>query len=178
MPELERENPQRNDALLNRIADETRREVLHGHAGGAGQGGRSSRWSNLLKDRTNDRADHRRPQSAVGGDVAPLADDRAVRRVVPGMVDPAIVQIGVTTMKMDAIRERTAIGPRRPGDARRPAPADSPLIWIEGLAAAVAWLGAAFWVSLAIDWLFEPPAVVRALVLAAAAIALAAVLVG
>jgi len=41
-------------------------------------------------------------------------------------------------------------------------------VWLEGLSAAVAWLGAAFWTSLAIDWLFEPPPVVRQIVLATA----------
>ena len=41
-------------------------------------------------------------------------------------------------------------------------------VWLEGLAAAVAWLGAAFWASLAVDWLFEPPPLVRQVVLAVA----------
>jgi len=41
-------------------------------------------------------------------------------------------------------------------------------IWREGLSAAVAWLVAAFWVVLAIDWFFEPPAAVRAVLLLAA----------
>ena len=30
-------------------------------------------------------------------------------------------------------------------------------VWTEGLAVGVAWVGAAFWVSLAIDWSIEPP---------------------
>ncbi len=50
-------------------------------------------------------------------------------------------------------------------------------VWIEGLSAAVAWLGAAFWLSLAVDWLFEPPKAVRGAVAAAAAIGLAVVFV-
>ena len=50
-------------------------------------------------------------------------------------------------------------------------------VWVDGLAAAVAWLGAAFWLSLATDWLFEPPKSVRGAVVAAAAIGLAVVLV-
>jgi len=33
----------------------------------------------------------------------------------------------------------------------------------------LAWLGAAFWFSLAVDWFFEPPAAVRAAVLCLAA---------
>ena len=35
-------------------------------------------------------------------------------------------------------------------------------VWIEGLAAIVVTLGVAFWLSLAFDWLFEPPWQVRA----------------
>jgi hypothetical protein len=31
-------------------------------------------------------------------------------------------------------------------------------VWSEGLAVGVAWLGAAFWISLALDWSIEPPA--------------------
>ena len=38
------------------------------------------------------------------------------------------------------------------------------------------WLGAAFWGSLAIDWIFEPPRPVRLAVLAAASVGLAVVL--
>jgi len=41
-------------------------------------------------------------------------------------------------------------------------------VWLEGLSAGVAWLGAAFWVSLAADWFFEPAAPVRAGMVAAA----------
>jgi len=45
-------------------------------------------------------------------------------------------------------------------------------VWIEGLAAIVVTLGIAFWLSLAFDWLFEPPWQVRAgmLVITAAAV--------
>ena len=49
-------------------------------------------------------------------------------------------------------------------------------IWLEGLAAMAVWLGAAFWGSMAIDWIFEPPRLVRVAVLAAAGIGLAVVL--
>ncbi len=50
-------------------------------------------------------------------------------------------------------------------------------IWLEGCAAAVAWLGAAFWLTLAADWFFEPPPAVRLVMLAAVAVVLAAVVV-
>jgi hypothetical protein len=50
-------------------------------------------------------------------------------------------------------------------------------VWLEGFAAAVAWLGAAFWATLAVDWFFEPPPEVRAVLLGAIGIVLVAVLV-
>jgi hypothetical protein len=42
-------------------------------------------------------------------------------------------------------------------------------IWIQGLALAVAWLALSFWVTLALDWMIEPPAAFRALLLVAVA---------
>jgi len=45
-------------------------------------------------------------------------------------------------------------------------------LWIQGLASIVACLGLVFWVSLTIDWFFEPPRAVRWAMLAAAAVAL------
>lgn len=42
-------------------------------------------------------------------------------------------------------------------------------IWLEGLFAAVVALGVAFWASLALDWLFEPPVPIRVALAAAAA---------
>lgn len=44
-------------------------------------------------------------------------------------------------------------------------------IWAEGLAMVVVALGAAFWLSLAFDWLFEPPWQFRAIMLIAVAVA-------
>lgn len=38
-------------------------------------------------------------------------------------------------------------------------------VWLEGMAAGLAWLGFSFWASLAIDWFLEPPAGVRLLLL-------------
>lgn len=48
----------------------------------------------------------------------------------------------------------------------------SAYIWTEGLAVMVAWLGAAFWVSLALDWSMEPPTWFRRGMLAIAGIGL------
>ena len=50
-------------------------------------------------------------------------------------------------------------------------------IWLEGCGAAVAWLGMAFWATLAVDWFFEPPAAFRAVLLAVVALGWAVVLV-
>jgi hypothetical protein len=50
-------------------------------------------------------------------------------------------------------------------------------IWLEGSAAAIWWLGVAFWLTLAADWFFEPPTAVRAVMLAAVGVVLTVVLV-
>jgi hypothetical protein len=38
-------------------------------------------------------------------------------------------------------------------------------IWTEGVASGITWLGVAFWISLVVDWFFEPPAPVRVILL-------------
>ncbi len=50
-------------------------------------------------------------------------------------------------------------------------------LWLEAAATVVAALAIAFWVSLALDWFFEPPPLVRGLIVAAAGIAGAVALV-
>lgn len=50
-------------------------------------------------------------------------------------------------------------------------------VCVEGLAAGATWLGVAFWASLAIDWLFEPPAWIRGVMMAVAVAVLIGVLV-
>jgi hypothetical protein len=47
-------------------------------------------------------------------------------------------------------------------------------IWLEGLLAVAVWLGLWFWASMAIDWAFEPPRIVREIILALAGVGLAA----
>ena len=49
-------------------------------------------------------------------------------------------------------------------------------IWVEGSAAALVWLGVAFWATLAADWFFEPSPAVRAIMLVAVVAVLALVL--
>ncbi len=49
-------------------------------------------------------------------------------------------------------------------------------VWVQGLALAVAWLGAAFWITLALDWSIEPPAIVRQIFLGCATVGLIYVL--
>ena len=44
--------------------------------------------------------------------------------------------------------------------------------WTEGIALLVAVLGASFWLSLAMDWFFEPPAELRVAMLVAVGLAL------
>jgi hypothetical protein len=50
-------------------------------------------------------------------------------------------------------------------------------VWLEGCGAAVAWMGAAFWATLCIDWLFEPTAALRMAMLAVVALVWVAVVV-
>lgn len=45
-------------------------------------------------------------------------------------------------------------------------------VWIEGIAAAIAWLAASFWVTLVIDWFFEPPPAGRIIMMSASLIGL------
>jgi hypothetical protein len=48
-------------------------------------------------------------------------------------------------------------------------------IWLEGLAEGALWLGVSFWISLAVDWFFEPSPFVRGVILTAAVLGLLAV---
>ncbi|MBN2473018.1 MAG: hypothetical protein JXB62_00320 [Pirellulales bacterium] len=41
-------------------------------------------------------------------------------------------------------------------------------VWVEGLSCSIAWLGVAFWISLVVDWFFEPPTAIRILMAAVA----------
>jgi hypothetical protein len=50
-------------------------------------------------------------------------------------------------------------------------------VWLQGCAAAVAWLGVAFWATLAADWFFEPSTGVRGAMLAVVGVVLLVVLV-
>lgn len=50
-------------------------------------------------------------------------------------------------------------------------------VWAEGLGSTAVWLGVAFWMTLAIDWFFEPPARVRVVMLCVAAVVFAWVVV-
>ena len=49
-------------------------------------------------------------------------------------------------------------------------------VWMEGITAAIAWLGVAFWGSLAVDWFFEPPREVRGLLIGIVVVVLLVVL--
>ena len=80
-------------------------------------------------------------------------------------------------MKMDATRKELRLAPAVEATLGALRRRIRRYIWIEGIAAAVAWLGAMFWASLAIDWLFEPPTGVRGVALALVGLGLAVVLI-
>jgi hypothetical protein len=82
----------------------------------------------------------------------------------------------MTTMKRDATYDALSSTPAVRATLAALRRRIRAYVWIEAAAAAVAWLGAAFWASLAADWFFEPSAVVRAVILAAATIATVAIL--
>jgi len=50
-------------------------------------------------------------------------------------------------------------------------------VWAEGIADSLAWLGAAFWITLAVDWFFEPPIPVRVLIFCAVVSVLLAIFI-
>ena len=96
VPDLERENPRRNDALLSRIAKNTGGKYYVGVDAillAANAPGRTTQRSHQY------RHPHRRSQSPMGRDVAPLDDDRAVRPVVFGVVDTTTGEIGIERMR-------------------------------------------------------------------------------
>jgi hypothetical protein len=45
-------------------------------------------------------------------------------------------------------------------------------VWLEGLALSIAWLGAAFWITLLLDWWIEPPALARQIMIGGVAVVL------
>jgi hypothetical protein len=45
-------------------------------------------------------------------------------------------------------------------------------VWLQGLALSIAWLGAAFWITLALDWWIEPPALARQIMIGGVAVVL------
>jgi len=86
--------------------------------------------------------------------------------------------LGRPSYKIMAILEHTSSPPLPPAIRRQLDSLRAGIrryIWLEGLAAMIVWLGAAFWGSMAIDWFFESPQLVRGAILAAAGIGLAVV---
>ena len=121
-PNWNGKTPSARTPCCSGIADQTRGTYFDGMPAVLGTGTQAeSRWSNSswtapIPNR------HRRPRSAVGAKLVALADDRALQPVVSGMVDPAIVQTGVSNDEKGRNLRRTVLGPRRAGDARRAAP--------------------------------------------------------
>jgi len=50
-------------------------------------------------------------------------------------------------------------------------------VWVQGITSAVAWLGVAFWISLAGDWFFEPGAAIRIVAVALVGLVFVGILV-
>ena len=174
VPDLERENPRRNDALLSAIASGTGGKYYVGiqKAIAAGPNGLVEQ----LKDRTSTVILTAAPNPAVGRDVAALDDGRPVRLALFRVVDTTNREIGITHMSTTNLDDRPALSPSVQavlGELRRRI---RQYVWLEGCAAAVAWLGVAFWATLAVDWFFEPPVAVRGTMLALIVVVLAAVL--
>ena len=85
VPDLERENPRRNDALLSAIASGTGGKYYVGIQKRDCR--RSERPGRATEGPDQHRHPHRRAESPVGRDVAPLDDDRVVRLALFGVVD-------------------------------------------------------------------------------------------
>ena len=110
MPELERENPQRNDALLSRIAAQTGGKYYIGMPAALGEPDRN-RWPSRSKDRTtieratvapNPQWEETWLRWLMIGDLRP---------VVLGMVDPTIGEIGVAAMEHGAAHDELRLAP-------------------------------------------------------------------
>ena len=61
---------------------------------------------------------------------------------------------------------------RSTGCWRACAAASTPLRLVQGIALAIAWLGAAFWITLVFDWWVEPPVLVRQIMIGLVAVVL------
>ena len=93
-PDLERENPRRNDALLSAIANGTGGKYYVGMSSAIAAGGPSP-LVEQLKRSNHHRHPPRRAKPPTGGELAPLDDDRPVQPVMFGVADSAVVEIGV-----------------------------------------------------------------------------------
>jgi hypothetical protein len=106
-----------------------------------------------------------------------MDDDCDLRSAVPRMADPPVGETRVKFMTSTPLKSQTELAPAitRPLCALRQRIRQ--YIWAEGIASMLAWLGAAFWMSLGLDWFFEPPVYVRIVVLTAVSGVLAAVVI-
>ncbi len=103
------------------------------------------------------------------------------------MADPEIIETGLTRSRIlarvQAAKPFETMATRVSLPPSRLEPAISSLLaalrrriraylWVDGVAAVLVLLGARFWISLAIDWLFEPPRPLRAVALVVMTVAL------
>ncbi len=172
VPDLERETPERNDALLSEIAKRTGGRYLIGPGAIAPATGASPIVAEL-KDRSE--------TSYLTG-VPDLDFDRdwmrdlvrGLRSVVARMAHPSLVETCLNARSTPPeSRLLDAHDDFRPGNTRRDCSLARPsareiraYVWIEGLALVVAVAFAWFWATLLFDWLFEPPAPLRVALLA------------
>ena len=172
VPDLEREKPQRNDALLTEIATKTGGAYYVGLPAALGTGSDEGPLVRQLRDSSRTTIQLETPIR--------LWDNwwmfgRRVWAVVQRVVDSQIGEVGVTASVMAIVEDRPRLDPgirdllaQLRGQIWR-------YIWIEGIAASVATLCAAFWLALAADYYFEPAPAVRYFLLLAGATATATV---
>ena len=94
VPDLERENPRRNDALLSAIAKNTGGKYYVGMSSAIAAGGQAP-LVGATEGPDQHRHPPRRPEPPTGGDLAPLDDDRAVQPALFGVADTTTAETGV-----------------------------------------------------------------------------------
>ncbi len=135
----------------------------------------------------------------MGRNLAAMDDDCTVRSIVFGMVDAKIGEISIRYNRFILVRLRestnsalnTIKNNRMITTENRPQLVPAVIrrcwrtmrrrvrryVWAEGIADSLTWLGAAFWITLAVDWFFEPPVLVRIMIFCAAVGVLAVILI-
>ena len=159
LPQLEQENIQRNDALLARLAEETGGEYYRELDAAMNPSSRDPLVPKL-KDRTKTSILTRGAKSRVARNVHEMGDVQPLQRVVLRMAHTAAVEARLRRPAMTGVPP-SSLAPAIQTILAHLRQRIRRYVCIEGLAAASVWLAAAFWMSLAIDWAFEPSRSVR-----------------